>query len=143
MMERLTKRIPVPKEERKVVVFTQGKYSDTIPAEMTHDDIRKVLLKLAEYEDLEEQGLLLRLPCAENTTVYVIEDDCTELSDYCRRKGNCKDCPCRDLHIEPEMFSLSGIVLRLKDFGKTVFLTQSEAEQKLKEMRGVEDGAME
>ena len=94
----------------------------------------QVYFKLKDIEDLEEQGLLLRLPCAENTTVYVIEDDCTELSDYCRRKGNCKDCPCRDLHIEPEMFSLSGIVLRLKDFGKTVFLTQSEAEQKLKEM---------
>ena len=25
--------------------------------------IREVIYKLAEYEDLEEQGLLLRLPC--------------------------------------------------------------------------------
>lgn len=71
-MERLTKRILVPKEEREVVVFTQGKYNDTIPAEMTHDDIRKVLRKLAEYEGLEEQGLLLRLPCKVGDNVYKI-----------------------------------------------------------------------
>ena len=53
-MERLTKRIFVPKEEQDVVVFTKGKYDDTIPAEMTYEDIRAVLRRLAEYEDFEE-----------------------------------------------------------------------------------------
>lgn len=42
------------------IVYTNGKYEDTIPAEMTNDDIRAVLKKLADYEDLEEQGLLVR-----------------------------------------------------------------------------------
>ena len=54
IMERLTKRIFVPTEERDVVVFTQGEYIDTIPAEMTQEDMRKTLRKLAEYEDSEE-----------------------------------------------------------------------------------------
>ena len=31
--------------------------------------------KLAEYEDLEEQGKLLRLPCAVGDRVYVIDTD--------------------------------------------------------------------
>ena len=63
-MERLTKRIA------SHVYYTQGKYEETIPAEMETNDIRSVLKKLAEYEDLEEQGLLLRLPVAEGSTVW-------------------------------------------------------------------------
>ena len=31
-----------------------------------------VLEKLAEYEDLEDKGLLLKLPCPIGTTVYAI-----------------------------------------------------------------------
>ena len=33
---------------------------------------RKIIERLAEYEDLEEQGLLLRLPCKVGSTVYAI-----------------------------------------------------------------------
>lgn len=52
-------------------MYTNGKYEDTIPAEMTNDDIRAVLKKLADYEDLEEQGLLVRLPCKVGDIIYV------------------------------------------------------------------------
>lgn len=45
-MERLTKVLP------KIVVYTKGKYEDTVPAEMTTEDMRTVLKKLAEYEDI-------------------------------------------------------------------------------------------
>lgn len=45
-MERLTKVLP------KIVVYTKGKYEDTVPAEMTTGDVRTVLKKLAEYEDI-------------------------------------------------------------------------------------------
>ena len=61
-MERLTERIKRPQKD-DLIVYTNGKYEDTIPAEMTNDDIRAVLKKLADYEDLEEQGLLVKLPC--------------------------------------------------------------------------------
>ena len=115
-MERLTNRIFVPKEERELVVFTQGEYIDTIPAEMTHEDIRKVLRKLAEYEDLEEQGLLLRLPCKVGDTVYhVVQGRIVEVSNV-------------------DLFFLLLSVAENR-FNKTVFLTKAEAEQKLKEMR--------
>lgn len=45
-MEGLTKVLT------KTVVYTKGKYEDTVPAEMTTEDMRTVLKKLAEYEDI-------------------------------------------------------------------------------------------
>ena len=70
--------------------------------------------KLAEYEDAEEQGLLLRLPCKVGDTVYSVVED--------------------GLQIFELKFSLDFYVRRMSDFGKTVFLTKEEAEQALKQM---------
>ena len=40
----------------------------------THEEyIDKVSVKLGEYEDAEEQGLLLRLPCKVGDTVYLVD----------------------------------------------------------------------
>lgn len=36
------------------------------------DHYDRMLKKFAEYEDLEEQGLILRLPCKKGDTVYLI-----------------------------------------------------------------------
>lgn len=69
-MERLTERIKRLQKD-DLIVYTKGKYEGAIPAEMTNDDIRAVLKKLAAYEDLEEQGLLVRLPCKVGDIVYV------------------------------------------------------------------------
>ena len=85
--------------------------------------------RLCEYEDLEEQGLLLRLPCKVGTTVYKTTwwDDVTETVKVGGKTF------CRTVHkhkVSKSTFSL----LDIYDFGKTVFLTQAEAEQKLKEM---------
>ena len=127
-MERLTNRIFVPKGEREVVVFTQGEYIDTIPAEMTHEDIRKVLRKLCEYEDLEEQGLLLRLP----TEAYFIKDN--KIYKGWVQEVVYSVC-CKLLldirYDDKTLDSYRGYV------GNTVFLTQAEAEQKLKEMESI------
>jgi hypothetical protein len=38
------------------------------------DDMDKALEKLEEYEDLEEQGLLLQLPCKVGDKIYIIGD---------------------------------------------------------------------
>lgn len=101
--------------------------------------IAQCLTKLQKYEDLEDQNLLLQLPCNIGDTVYaycsefgilqytvdciIINEHITyQCSSYSEPIG---DCPseCLD-EIEPD----------ITDFGKTVFLTQVEAEQKLKEM---------
>ena len=143
VMERLTNRIFVPKEERELVVFTQGKYIDTIPAEMTHEDIRKVLRRLAEYEEAEEQGLMLRLPCKVGGTVYCIYERYTKCSENEQEfdEYSCQGCEClecdshKELYVQSQKaYSLDWIVSNLKRFGKTIFLTKEEAEQKFREM---------
>ena len=93
--------------------------------------------KLAAYEDSEEQGLLLRLPCKVGDTVYVptrnfiSELRITEVT--CGRNGTYL-----------RWVLLSGIYPNLNGFagrkiGNEVFLTKSEAEAKLKELRGGEN----
>ena len=140
-MERLTNRIIIPKEERELVVFTQGEYIDTIPAEMAHEDIRKVLRKLAEYEDAEEQGLLLRLPCKVGDDIYAIPSEVNyRLNKSLGAKG--LNAICRQVvdHIEFNSYGYlvstnEGMTVhRQEAFGETWFLTRNEAEQKLKEM---------
>ena len=73
-MERLTKRID------HIVVFTQGQYEETTAAELRYSDIRVCLKKLAEYEDAEEQGMLIKPPLTIGTTVYGI--NCKGVAEY-------------------------------------------------------------
>ena len=93
-----------------------------------------IVERLAEYEDLEEQGLLLRLPCPIGTIVYNTTwwDDITEKVEVDGKTFY------RTVHkhkVSKSTFSLVDIY----DFGKTVFLTKAEAKQKLKEMESGED----
>lgn len=104
--------------------------------------------KLGHYEDLEEQGRLIELPCAVGDTVYLISSQYSECSKYQERFNdyNCQGCENEcDSHKEyfihvNENMSAEWIVraMRLNRFGEDVFLTKEEAEAKLAEMRGVE-----
>ena len=103
--------------------------------------VPKLYKHLAEYEDLEEQGLLLKLPCKVGTTVYVIDTiyecdndymDCImEFPDryQCERGFKC-EYEHEKLVVRPESFDFK----MLDNFNKTVFLTKEEAEEKLKEL---------
>lgn len=93
-----------------------------------------VLQKLAYYEDLEEQGLLLRLPCKVGTSVYMVAQDCGGDTLDCMR-GDCEGCPYLYSFVEENKFE----AYMCDDIGKTVFLTQAEAEAKLKGLRGNND----
>ena len=87
------------------------------------------LKELKEYKQLEEQGLLLRLPCKVGTSVYMVAQDCGGDTLDCMR-GDCEGCPYLYSFVEENKFE----TYMCDDIGKTVFLTQEEAEQKLKEM---------
>ena len=89
--------------------------------------IQKAFEKLAEYEDLEEQGLLLRLPCKVGTKVYAIN----RIIDY--GKVGDEAIYCYSI-IEREFQIYMMMDYGKLVFGKTVFLTKAEAEQKLNEM---------
>lgn len=107
-MERLTQR-----ENNRLIMVKQdnGEY---IPAYWDEDNF-KAIKKLADYEDLEAQGLLVRLPCKVGTEVYYI-------------LGIPNKTPCA---IDKCVFKLSDI----NKIGKTVFFTREEAEKKLEEMK--------
>lgn len=99
------------------------------------DNYHNVLQKLADYEDLEEQGLLLRLPCKFGDTVYSIANDGKIYPVKATREIRIVDGV---LHIICESCKYSDLV-SYDDIGKTVFLTQAEAEAKLKELRDGEN----
>ena len=87
--------------------------------------IDDVIDKLAEYEDLEEQGLLLRCPAE----AYFIKDNIV-------RKGWVQELvysPCSKLLLDIR-YDDSSLDSYRGYLGNDVFLTQAEAEQKLKEM---------
>lgn len=87
--------------------------------------------KLADYEDLEEQGRLIKLPCKVGDTVYCINPD----------KNTINELVVYGFDIRPLqrfVYDYMGARLNFNQFGKTVFLTKSEAEAKLKELRGRE-----
>ena len=101
--------------------------------------------KLGKYEDAEEQGLLLRLPCNVGDTVYCIYERYTKCSENEQEfdEYSCQGCEClecdshKELYVQSQKaYSLDWIVTNLKNFGKTVFLTKSESEAKLKELIG-------
>ena len=86
--------------------------------------------KLKDYEDLEEQGRLVKLPCKVGTEVYNITwwDDVQEKVVV---KGKSYYRTVHKHKVTKSTFSY----LDIDEFGKTVFLTKSEAEAKLKELR--------
>ena len=94
--------------------------------------------KLAEYEDLEEQGKLLKLPCAVGDMVYRINKGARAKLIVMRVRSIKIFLVGKILSVKIEcvedIYGGEYICLAEK-IGKTVFLTREEAEAALKEMR--------
>lgn len=95
--------------------------------------MKKMINRLAELEDLEEQGLLVRLPCKVGDTVYVPTR--VLVSEF---KITAIFCDIHGTYFYWLFYC--GIYERTsgfseRDIGKTVFLTREEAEKKLEEMK--------
>lgn len=89
--------------------------------------IDDVIDKLAEYEGLEEQGRLIKLPCKVGDTIYGLHK--AMVCELNTETIGISKMPSGEI-----LYLIDGWELDKGDFGKTVFLTKSEAEQKLKEM---------
>ena len=100
--------------------------------------------KLGKYEDLEGQGRLIKLPCKIGDIIYRVNAGAKE-----------PVIKMRVLQVNYKQLREDRIIIRidaindndmgescylLDDFGKNVFITKSEAEAKLKELRGGENG---
>lgn len=105
------------------------------------EKLRTALEKLAAYEDLEEQGLLVRFPCKVGDKVW--DNDFGHPESYEIKAFSYGYC---DSYVEPDIEdqiifyyeNYSGSIagaFAMSELGKTVFLTREEAEKKLEEMK--------
>lgn len=130
--------------ERLTKTYSDGTHgaSDSLPCGENSYDYKNLLIeKLGEYEDLEEQGRLIKMPCMVGDTVYVngvlgygeAERYRVIRVDYHSTLGTGRN----EFYIEALLCTDpdSSIGFYDKQFGKTVFLTKSEAKAKLKELR--------
>ena len=102
-----------------------------------HYYVKEWLQELQRYKDLEEQRLLLKLPCKVGTEVYCINK--TRCKHYLSK--DCFDCSGDEFAnycYEPDqtIWKYAFVIEMLDELGKTVFLTKVEAEKALKEMKG-------
>ncbi|HHX62149.1 MAG TPA: hypothetical protein GX707_15785 [Epulopiscium sp.] len=163
-MERLISRI------KDNVYYPKGEYTPTtLCAEMTTSEVRECMSKLAEYEDLgmtpnevyktikagvpewipkyleyrelEKQGLLIKLPCNVGDEVVIIFNEYGEL--FLTNGWRVAEITITD---NDTIFKFECCVPNdeeersLKDFGKTVFLTEQEAKKALENLIGEQKG---
>lgn len=149
-MERLTERtadgILVKEDYGEDVLRTlyQCYGAEPMPHYANCDEGYCAMEKLAEYEDLEEQGKLMKLPYALNDAVYYIDDitPFEEMPIEGRISGfRVTWCGTIVIHITTNFYDggcladrKGDIDVTEEDFGKTVFTTREEAEDVLKEL---------
>lgn len=104
---------------------------DDVECDCSKCELEKALDKLATYEDLEEQGLLVRLPCKVGDDLYCIVN-----GEVKKLKVHSFGVPDFEI-IDIEFKYVDGfkIVRFVGEVGKTVFLTREKAVNKLKEMK--------
>jgi hypothetical protein len=106
-----------------------------------HEQLAKWLEELKSYKDLEEQGLLVRLPCKVGDTVW--DNDFGYPESYEIKAFSYGYC---DSYVEPDIEdqiifyyeNYSGSItgaFPMSEIGKTVFLTREEAEKKLEKLQ--------
>lgn len=149
-MERLTERV-----NDRLIMMKQDS-GDNVPYYWDEGNF-KVAEKLATYEDLEEQGLLVRLPCKEaysasGDMVYLIfEEEIVECVHCglgsCPVSGEGFISLATDEHIfpyrnpdpehdlDPTDWCTNVTDVNMNEIGKTLFFTREEAEKKLEEMK--------
>lgn len=144
-MERLTRRVSEDCIELSAKA-NSAQYSGLPQRVHVNHPFWNVFKRLCEYEDTEEQGLLLKLPCKAGDTVW--DNDFGRPCSY-RITGysfgiaeDYIDEPVTETEIVYYYINSSGGItgsFASSEIGKTVFLTKEEAEQKLAELRGGEN----
>ena len=92
-----------------------------------------------EYKDLEEQGLLVRLPCKVGDVVYEVDSPQYGVIE-------CKVIGCTVMNDISFLVSVShghgkgsGYEFSERDIGSSVFLTREEAKKRIVELEGSKD----
>lgn len=122
-MERLTKRYIDEDDGSKSI----GIFNGCIVPEICFEEERgyRVFEKLADYEDAEEQGLLVRLPCPIGTTVW----------DICGMDIRENVVSGLEYDKGAKWFLWANEDECLGELNVLVFLTREEVEKKLKKLK--------
>ena len=104
--------------------------------------VENMIKKLATYEDLEEQCLLVRLPDDLNRVLYQINYRWTKCTKYGERRNKCEIYSCErecDSREEYYIVEVDLRYIRIGNYydrlGKFLFFTREEAEKKLEEIQ--------
>ena len=143
-MDRWTERFTSDGE--KAIVIHDGSDSPDV----CFEGKRKydVMNALADYEDLEEQGLLVRLPCKVGDTVWVVTSP-INVFGYDEYDGDA-EYEVYESFLSSVSYYASGEQFRIYakvtnsfiaayfrecDFGESIFLTREDAEKKLEKLQ--------
>lgn len=104
--------------------------------------VENMIKTLCDYEDLEEQGLLVRLPDDLNRVLYQINYRWTKCTKYGERRNKCEIYSCErecDSREEYYIVEVDLRYIRIGNYydrlGKFLFFTREEAEKKLEEIQ--------
>lgn len=129
-MERITERTDIGDSPLDAIAFINpddagGMYNLRDIGEYGSDELLlEIANRLAEYEDMEEQGLLLRLPCKVGDTIYRCGDPIKKIYEW--------QIAYVEVYEDETVFvDDSDNTFVEADIGKTVFLTREEAEKAL------------
>lgn len=146
-MERLTIDAIIEHCDRKTEMYEKAcdvKYLETtvmnnpIKEYWEHKQVAEYLRKFKDYENLEEQGKLVKLPCNRGDKIYFIKSafSMAHFPIEARITSICGiDCDSDVMYSSITEYNKIDRRFKSSDIGKTVFLTKSEAEAKLKELR--------
>lgn len=96
--------------------------------------LQKAYERIKEYEEMEEQGKIIKLPFTTGDEVWIVDENkifrCKVMNfEFCNRMAFAV--------VEKKMIyeeNMGYIRVPIGNFGKTVFLTKSAAEQKLRQL---------
>ena len=142
-MERLTKR------EDDSITYNENESLSVVNIAIAAHRVQEIaktvenmIKKLATYEDLEERGLLVKLPDDLFKKVYRITYKYTECSKFGETVIDCENYNCNcDCDSEKKFYIVENNLKFMlfcnyyNELDKTVFLTREEAEKKLEELK--------
>ena len=133
-MKRLTERTDIGDSPLDEIAFinpddAEGLYNLRDIAKHGSDELLyEIANRLAEYEDMEEQGLLVRLPCKVGDTVYILAGP----NGHKYEKDICEGFYIGDDGVvQVRVRNTKGNHGTYGIMGETVFLTREEAEKAL------------
>ena len=101
-----------------------------------YKDLEEIAERLANREQVEEQGLHLRLPYPLGTEyIYFVDEKDMDVYELDAKKIEVSMMPIS----KKVLYTVDCFEILFEDFGNIVFLTREEAEAKLKEMEEESD----